>query len=572
MKKGILTILITIIIFSCQQDEQEITGSVFGVISSKGITVDGASIILDSTDQTTSDYKGRYSFENVIAKSYQIKISKGGYFPIKESLNIIGSENQIANFEIAKIRDPIIYTGGVSVLDQTTATANGFINFIEGDLETTEYGHCWSIVPDPTINDFKTELGVINSIGEYQSNISQLEAKTVYYIRSYISISNHVFYGNQVKFKTKPLPPKITDFNPKFGPVGTRVEIRGNNFTTTISENLVKFGAFTAEIESASENLLIVKVPYVDKNQKSNISVTIEDITDVSQDLFDIWFPWTKLGGQNSKTFHSASFVKDNFGYVIGSNSSVMLKYNAENDSWENNLSLPENSGGKPFSFVSGSKVFVLLNSSFWEYNSLTNSWTKRNNFPGTLQTDRRYNFNFSITDKLYIGNCYKTYDFWEYNTQEDSWKRKEDFIGNFDTSNPVWGNYTFSVDQKGFLGVSQTAFATNTLWEYNQSEDTWITKTPIPSNAYSLYASFVINNEAYVGLGRNFKWGDGYVSNKLWKYNPNNNTWIKLQNSPINMSVYASFGINNKGYILPIYTQFDKITNDVWEFNPSKN
>ncbi|UKM63513.1 carboxypeptidase regulatory-like domain-containing protein [Flavobacteriaceae bacterium GSB9] len=571
--KFLLFILLGITIFTCEKNEPESFGNIQGIITSNGLKVSGASIILGAIDQTTSDSKGQYSFEEIKANTYQIKISKGGYAPTIEKITILGEQNQVKNFEIIKISDPVIFTGTITDITQTSATLNANINFLgTGYPGTIEHGHCWSKTPNPTVNNSKTELGTPNSIGEYQSKITGLEAKTQYYVRAYIKIGSIIFYGNEIEFKAKAYPPEIIDFNPKFGPIRTIVEISGNQFSEIISENIVKFGDFTAEIESATENLLVVKVPYVDNAQKVNISVTIEDNTNTSQDLFDIWFPWAQKNSQSSKTFNAASFVSNGYGYVIGSNSKFMLKYNPVYDSWENNLSLPEDSGKKPFAFTSESKVFILLANGFWEYNTETNNWTQRTNFPGRLQTDRRYNFNFSIDGKFYIGNCYNTYDFWEYNIIQDSWNKKADFIGNFDTSNPVWGNYTFSLDKKGFLGVSQTAFGINTLWEYNPTQDSWITKTPIPSNAYNLYASFIINNEAYVGLGRNFEWGDGYVSNKLWKYNISNDTWIELQNSPINMAVYTSFGINKKGYILPAYTKFNNILNDVWEFDPYRN
>lgn len=565
-----ILIILVITFLACDEDEQESTGNVQGIVSSEGIAVDGASIILESTNQTTSDFQGRYSLEDVEAKTYKIMVEKEGYVNINEDLTVLGGQTQTKNFDITKISEPVIYIGAVSDIFQTTATVKGNISFLgAGYSGTIQHGHCWSTNTEPTINDSKTELGTAKSTGEYESEITSLEAKTIYYVRSYIQIGTFVFYSDQVEFKTKPYPPEINDFNPKFGPVGTLVEISGNHFST-ISENFVKFGNFIAEIESVSENLLIVKVPYVDKSQKVNISVTTEDMTDISLNLFDIWFPWNKLNNQDSKTLNAASFVAHDNGYVIGANSSNMLKYNPENDLWENNLVLPENSGEKPFAFTSGSRIFIMLANGFWEYTA--DNWIQKSNFPGSLQTDRRYNFNFSIGTNLYIGNCYKTYEFWSYNILDDTWSRKADFTGNFNTSNPVWGNFTFSLNQKSFLGVSQTAFAINTLWEYNPEQDIWIPRSPIPSNAYDSYASFIIDNVAYLGLGRNFEWGDGYVSNTLWKYDLINDKWDKLQNSPTNMSVYASFAIKNKGYIMPFRTSFDRKIDEVWEFDPSRN
>ncbi len=509
-------ILSALIFLACDNDEQDSTGSVQGIVSSEGIVVDSVSILLESTNQTTSDFQGWYSFENIEAKTYQIMVSKEGYVPLNTDVTILGGQTQTKNFDIFKISEPIIITGAVSDIFHSTAIVDGTINFLGiGYSGEIQHGHCWSTTPEPTINDYKTELGTVNSTGEYKSEITSLEAKTIYYVRSYIQVGTTVFYGNQIEFETKPNPPEIYGFNPKFGPVGTKVEIIGNYFST-ISENSVKFGDFSAEIESVSENLLIVKVPYVNKPQKVMISVTTEDMITVSADSFDIWFPWTKLTNQKLKTLNAASFVTNGIGYVIGAHSANMLKYDPGNDLWEENLILPENSGAQPFAFTSGSKVFVLLTNGFWEYNANSNNWIRKPDFPGSLPSDRRYNFNFSIGTNLYIGNCYGTYEFWCYNILDNTWRRNADFIRKFDSSKPVWGNFTFSLNEKGYLGVSQTAFAVNTFWEYNPSQDVWNPRSPLPSDAYTLNASFVINNEAYVGLGRNFEWGDGYVSNTL--------------------------------------------------------
>ena len=569
-----IVILFTILSVKCVKDESiEGEGSIEGVVYSNNIRLNDVSITLGDRGIKTSDYKGYYKFSDIAAKKYEIKISKAGYSPTIEVVEIKTGESTIKDYEIFKINQPIIRTLRVFDISQANAKIKGNIYSLGvGYSGKSEYGYCWSTLPEPTINNFKNNLGEVNTTGEYESELTLLEDNTVYYIRAYVKYGSYVFYGNEIDFKTKSYPPKIIDFEPKFGSVGTHVEITGNNFSTIISENTVKFGEYTAEIESASKNVLLVKVPYIPFTQELTLSLTKEEVTIVNNQKFKVWFPWSKKRSQSIKSFNAATFVVNDYGYVIGSNTTSMLKYNSTNDSWQNNLSLPENSGTKPFAFQSGSRIFMLLATKFWEYNAIRNTWEERKKYPGSLQTDRRYNFNFSLGEKLYLGNCYKTYDFWEYKIQEDSWERKSDFIGNFDSSNPVWGNYTFSIHQKGFLGVSQSAFATNTLWEYSPNEDKWSTKMPIPNNAYNLNASFVINNEAYVGLGRNFEWSDGYVSNKFWKYNSTNDIWIRLQNSPINMSVYASFSVKNKGYILPMYTKFDNTIYNLWEFDPLNN
>lgn len=569
-----IIILLVLLSTKCIKEEGiESKGNIEGVITSNGRSLHDVSVTLGSRGVKISDINGYYNFSDIDAKKYEIKISKGGYTPIIENIEIKGGISTIKNYEIFKINQPVIRTSRILDVLQTSVKVNGNIYSLGvGYPGTTEHGHCWSTHPEPLISDLKNNLGVVNTIGNYESELTSLESNTIYYVRAYIKYGDYVFYGDEVEFKTKSYPPEIINFTPTFGPVGTTVQINGNNFSTETSENIVRFGENIAEIVSSSKNILLVKVPYITSSQELSLSIERENVKSVSDQKFDIWFPWSKKGNQNIKSYNAASFVVNEFAYVVGANSSNMLKYNSVDNSWQNNLPLPENSGTKPFAFQSGSRVFMLLATKFWEYNFISNTWTERKKYPGTLQTDRRYNFNFSLEENLYLGNCYKSYDFWKYNMQEDFWERKSDFIGNFNSSNPVWGNYTFSIQNKGFLGVSQSAFALNTLWEYKPDEDKWITRTPIPNNAYNLNAAFVINDDAYVGLGRNFDWSDGYVSNKFWKYNITNDTWSSLQNSPMNMSVYTSFTIKNKGYILPMYTKFDNRISDLWEFDPLRN
>ena len=55
--------------------------------------------------------------------------------------------------------------------------------------------------------------------------------------------------------------PKITDFAPQSGIVGTPIIINGLNFGTTPSENVVYFGGARGEVTSATLTQLVVKVP-----------------------------------------------------------------------------------------------------------------------------------------------------------------------------------------------------------------------------------------------------------------------------------------------------------------------
>lgn len=53
----------------------------------------------------------------------------------------------------------------------------------------------------------------------------------------------------------------IIDFTPKSGPVGTTVTIYGTGFSTTASQNTVKFNGTTATVTSATATQIVTKVP-----------------------------------------------------------------------------------------------------------------------------------------------------------------------------------------------------------------------------------------------------------------------------------------------------------------------
>lgn len=56
-------------------------------------------------------------------------------------------------------------------------------------------------------------------------------------------------------------PPSITSFSPAFGPVGTALVIKGDNFNTVPDKNIVFFGPVKAKVTSASQTQLTVTVP-----------------------------------------------------------------------------------------------------------------------------------------------------------------------------------------------------------------------------------------------------------------------------------------------------------------------
>lgn len=68
-------------------------------------------------------------------------------------------------------------------------------------------------------------------------------------------------------------PPSITDFSPTEGIAGTIVTINGRNFSTIISENVVKFNGMEANVTAATTTALTVTVPVGASTGKITVQV-----------------------------------------------------------------------------------------------------------------------------------------------------------------------------------------------------------------------------------------------------------------------------------------------------------
>jgi hypothetical protein len=94
-----------------------------------------------------------------------------------------------------------VTTEPVSYIFHYMAVSGGVISYSGPDTANiTSRGVCWSLTPNPSINDYKTNDGT--GIGQYGSAISGLTPATTYYVRAYAESESIVYYGNQQSFQT----------------------------------------------------------------------------------------------------------------------------------------------------------------------------------------------------------------------------------------------------------------------------------------------------------------------------------------------------------------------------------
>ena len=93
-----------------------------------------------------------------------------------------------------------VITGDVFIQDSAVSIKAIIVDFQrEGDCH---YGHCWSVNNTPTIEDVKSDLGLVQKQGEYITVLSGLLPNTLYYYRAYIERNGQVTYGDTKTINT----------------------------------------------------------------------------------------------------------------------------------------------------------------------------------------------------------------------------------------------------------------------------------------------------------------------------------------------------------------------------------
>ena len=93
----------------------------------------------------------------------------------------------------------LILTSDVKQITANGAACGGIVN-AGIDLTVKNRGVCWSKNTMPTILDEHSSDGF--GVGEFDSNIIDLEALTLYYVRAYVVIDDTIKYGMQKEFTT----------------------------------------------------------------------------------------------------------------------------------------------------------------------------------------------------------------------------------------------------------------------------------------------------------------------------------------------------------------------------------
>ena len=196
-----------------------------------------------------------------------------------------------------------------------------------------------------------------------------------------------------------------------------------------------------------------------------------------------------------------------------------------------------------------------------WQYDPAANSFTQKNNLPIAVYGASCV----VINNTAYLINGWQTTNqitndsLYRYDEQNDTWISVSLYPGS-----PAYTCASFVLNDKLYVGIGYAPY-TNELWEYDPATDIWAQKANFPGSYRQNCTAFVINNIAYVGLG-----ADGLDAfNDIYSYDPQSDSWIFVTNLPGTQRYAANcFVIDDKAYI-SCGSDLTNFLDDCWEFDP---
>tara|TARA_R110002049_G_scaffold212459_1_gene383579 strand:+ start:122602 stop:123690 length:1089 start_codon:yes stop_codon:yes gene_type:complete len=140
----------------------------------------------------------------------------------------------------------------------------------------------------------------------------------------------------------------------------------------------------------------------------------------------------------------------------------------------------------------------------FWKYDPSSDTWVELEGFGGDK---RRAATTFTIGDKVYLGtgisNGVYLDDFWVFDTATESWTKKLDLDEEDDYQVTRSNALGFTMNGYGYIACGERSGATNSIWEYDPSLDTWEVKTSYEGTSRQDAIVFSNTSRAFIGMGR---------------------------------------------------------------------
>lgn len=207
----------------------------------------------------------------------------------------------------------------------------------------------------------------------------------------------------------------------------------------------------------------------------------------------------------------------------------------------------------------------------FWMYDPLTNTWSKKANFPTKVDSkDAPVNSCSSFVYKNWIylfsfsAQTHTNNEVWRYNTENNSWEQLSDFPGA-----PRTAAVSCTDANHYYYGLGSGN--RNDWWEYFPETDKWTQRSSLPGKGRVNALAFSVNHRFFIATGR-YMGGSvttGQFFNDIMEFDALKNVWYKRGTIPtVGRENAIAFVLNNKAYIG--FGETDALRfNDLWYFEP---
>ncbi len=219
---GIITTTIlgfSILFSGCNKDEVNAEVKYYGKVVRVNSGLPFPNLEVKVTDgnnthcQTFTDTEGKFSLlvkVNEINGNYYVLV--GDISCVQKRIEFPGfgqAEIDLGTIEIEGPALPVVKTKPISNVSDNKATSGGEV-VSDGRSPVTARGVCWSKSEYPTTENGHSTNG--SGLGEFTSQLVELEAGATYYVRAYATNSVGTGYGEQLTLSTSTgLPRVITD-------------------------------------------------------------------------------------------------------------------------------------------------------------------------------------------------------------------------------------------------------------------------------------------------------------------------------------------------------------------------
>lgn len=461
-----------------------------------------------------------------------------------------------------------------------------------GDFEVLNYGFVWGEFEEATIHlSDKIIYGENIQLNNFSAYISTtLKEGVRYFVKSFIQTKDYTVYGENIQFTSLGSgAPEIKSISPLAANFCDTIFIRGTNFSYVKEQNSLKFGPIDTEVVDASDTLIKAFVPGIMNSTDFKVSVSIFGNEAISKESITIKKPEIlQISPENVVLGGLISIVGDNFTKTANTNIvlingirakvfsagcnelkaiipvtntplqiSVSNFTSLESEAFYINLLEPVINDLNPDMAYIGGQVVIngnnfgsLDDGIIIKVDSLTAGIVSHSNTSIVIKVPNGiYNKRLTNVTAFILSKSISSKEL----TILNPWLRKTDIP----TDQDRYASVGFSFGGFGYVGLGATR---QDFWKYDPNDNSWLRVADFPGPPRWGASSFVIGECAYVGGGSN----NSGMLDDFWKYNIVNNTWEQISKFPYPISAATGLSNEEKGYIVT----FDDV-NNFWSYDP---